>query len=350
MVVVSERVGFHTTLGFLGSWPTNQDNQARVTVNQTLITAFGKSFDGAAVPGFAPDNVDAEHAEPGTDCYGCHQTLDPMREFFRRSYSYAYGVQDDPQALADRKATFVFGGMRADGDGAGDLATILASHPDLYPGWVQKVCLFANGARCPTNELFREIADRFAEHKNFKTMMSELLTSPLVANTDCVDGGTGHVRSIARRDQFCTMLAHRLEIDNPCGLGISDQRRTALQREISRAISSVPRDSFSRGELDPAIVTETSMFTRATRELICEVVATRAYASVFEGLSDDEAIQKMVSDIIGLPQGDPRHQPTLVALRDHVSAAVSQGASDQVARQSAFLVACMAPGLAGMGF
>ena len=40
--------------------------------------------------------LDEEHAAPGSECYGCHQTLDPMREFVRASYTSFYGQQLDP--------------------------------------------------------------------------------------------------------------------------------------------------------------------------------------------------------------------------------------------------------------
>ena len=39
------RVGFFTTPAFFGNWATNTSNQARVTINQTLIVALGRSFD-----------------------------------------------------------------------------------------------------------------------------------------------------------------------------------------------------------------------------------------------------------------------------------------------------------------
>src|SRR5262249_10510454 len=38
------RVGFFTTPAFFANWPTNVNNLARVTTNQTLITAIGLSF------------------------------------------------------------------------------------------------------------------------------------------------------------------------------------------------------------------------------------------------------------------------------------------------------------------
>ena len=54
-------------------------------MNQTMIVALGKSFDDSnnTVP-VSEDLLDREHAAPGTPCYGCHRTLDPMRQFFRR--------------------------------------------------------------------------------------------------------------------------------------------------------------------------------------------------------------------------------------------------------------------------
>src|SRR6516162_9489579 len=80
-----------TTPAFFANWPTNTSNQARATTNQTMIVALGLAFDdrGVTVPVMSSGS-DAMHAMPGTVCYGCHQTLDPMRDFFRESYTYAY--------------------------------------------------------------------------------------------------------------------------------------------------------------------------------------------------------------------------------------------------------------------
>ena len=45
LAIETPRVGFMTTPAFFANWPTNASNASRVTTNQTLIVALGKSFD-----------------------------------------------------------------------------------------------------------------------------------------------------------------------------------------------------------------------------------------------------------------------------------------------------------------
>ena len=74
---------------------------ARVLLNQTLIVALGRPIDLSNTT--APPRLDAlnaVHAVPGTACYGCHQALDPMRQFFRQTYTLFFSQQDDPVQLA----------------------------------------------------------------------------------------------------------------------------------------------------------------------------------------------------------------------------------------------------------
>ena len=83
LVLNDPRMGYYTTPSFLAEWATNQSNLARVTLNQTLIVGLGKPIDGTNTT--TPSSLaalDSDHAAPGTTCYGCHQSLDPMRQFF----------------------------------------------------------------------------------------------------------------------------------------------------------------------------------------------------------------------------------------------------------------------------
>ncbi|MEL6189785.1 MAG: hypothetical protein AAFU79_34615, partial [Myxococcota bacterium] len=348
--VHSERVGFFTHLGFLTTWPTNEDNESRVTLNQTLIAALGSSFDGQTVTDFSPPNLDAEHSAPGTACFGCHQTLDPMREFFTHSYSVYYGRQDDAATISALSPEFVFGGVRERGRGVGDLATILSQHPDFPSAWIQKLCHWANGAECPErNSDFEAIETSFAADMDFEKMLRDLLSSSLVTHAECVDGGTGQTRSINRRDVFCSQLSHRLEVPNICGENLVPDALSELQEAMRNGLTSVPKDAFARGEPEPLIITQTGLFTRSSREAVCAIVAENAFGA-FEGLGATDAVTKMVSRVIGLPDGDPRRPGALEILNEHVREARAEGASDRLALQSALVMACMAPGMAGIGF
>ena len=348
----ADRVGFFTTMGFFGTWPTNEDNAARVTLNQTLITALGASFDGTTVSDFSPPNLNSEHSAPGSSCYGCHQTLDPMRDFIRHSYSPSYGEQHDENRM-NLEAHFVFRGVRETGSGVEDLATIIAGHPDFARAWVQKLCFFANAEACPEeSEEFTAVVNRFEESNlDFAVLVRELFSSSLVTNAGCMaEPGTGHNRSISRRDQFCAQLSNRLGIQDICGLDTLPLARSTLQRNMATAVASVPVDTFGRGEPDPINIAETGLFTRATREVVCTTVAERAFGAVFGEMGRDEALRAMVSRVMGLPENDPRHPGAFWILEDHVVDGVALGETERVALQSALVLACMSPGIAGVGF
>jgi len=140
--LVQPREGFFTTPAFFANWETNEDNQFRVTTAQTLIVALGESF-SAADP-TTPVRLDAlakEHAQPGSTCYGCHQFLDPMRDYFTRDFDVDYRQNAQPGQSAP---SFAFHGQVRDGGGIADLAAALAQHPKFATGWTQKLCFWAN--------------------------------------------------------------------------------------------------------------------------------------------------------------------------------------------------------------
>jgi hypothetical protein len=346
----AERVGFFTTLGFFGTWPTNEDNSSRVTLNQTLIAALGASFDGTTVTDFSPPNLDAEHAAPGSACYGCHQTLDPMRDFFRQSYSASYGEQHD-QARKDLSAIFVFRGVRQDNlQGVRGLSTILAGHPDFPKAWVQKLCYYANSGPCQESpELDRVVSTFIDSGYDFRVMLRELFSSPLITNQSCFEGGGALAPSIARREQFCSSLSARLGVTDICALETPTRSRTALQRAVLAAVASIPADTVSRGEPEPITISETGLFIRATREVVCQRVGEAAFDARFSGRSREVAIKEMVEGVIGLPVNDPRHAEAVEILTAHVVDARSNGANERDALRSALVVSCMAPSVAGIG-
>jgi len=83
------RVGFYTTPAFLALWNTNDSNQHRVTANQTLLVALGRAFTAEnAITPFSSAGLDSSHAVAGTECVGCHATLDPMRQFWANQLDY----------------------------------------------------------------------------------------------------------------------------------------------------------------------------------------------------------------------------------------------------------------------
>src|SRR5206468_5657395 len=94
LLLRTPRIGFFTTPSFLAEWNTNSSNQPRVTANQTLIVALGHGIspqNATLAPSIAA--LDSAHAPQGTTCFACHQSLDPIRQYFRQQYSYYFHPQ-----------------------------------------------------------------------------------------------------------------------------------------------------------------------------------------------------------------------------------------------------------------
>ena len=347
----THRRGFYSTPGFHGTWPNNEDNSSRVSINQILIVALAESFDGEAVSDFSPENLDTEHAAPGTECYACHVSLDPMRDFVRASYTNFYGEQQDPERIS-LAGDFVFGDVVAEGNGIGDLAQILASHPAFPYAWAQKLCYFANSAACPEGEELDRVAAAFTDSGfDFRVLLRELFSSPYITGRAClagVDAGTD--ATIARRGQFCDQLSHRLGITDICSMRTHFRDGTNLQDDVAEAVASVPEDAFSRAEIAPVVIAETGLFTRANREAACTVAAQEGFDEVFLGVLAEDVITTLVEGVMGLPPGDPRHEGAREIIGDHVDEVMAAGEDEEVALQSAFVLACMSPTSAGVGF
>ena len=182
----TERYGFHGDVGFQGFWLTNDGNEHRVTANQAIVVALGKNFNPEAVSSIADTaEPDAEHADPTTACWGCHRGLDPMRDFFRHSYTAFGSERIDGADNEPVPATAAFGiGLfeAVEGDGVKDFADILFSHPDLAGAWTQKLCRVANGFDCAEDDEELVAASRafVASGYDFRVLLREVMASNAV--------------------------------------------------------------------------------------------------------------------------------------------------------------------------
>src|SRR6185436_17703040 len=128
----------------------------------------------------------------------------------RQTYSSSYGEQHD-QARKDLDAVFVFRGVQQSGSGVRALGDIIAHHPDFPAAWAQKLCFYANAAACPKSDELTHVLERFTSSSlDFRVLVRELFSSPLVTNAACVNQQTGAAPSIARRETFCAQLSNRL--------------------------------------------------------------------------------------------------------------------------------------------
>jgi hypothetical protein len=356
LVLATPRVGFMTTPAFFANWPTNPSNGYRVTVNQALIVALGRSFDDRATTVQVNEtSVDSQHVEPGTVCFACHQTLDPMRDFFKQSYSITYFQQLDlanPKNPIPEAGTFtVDGSSPVRGRGVEALAKAMAQHPGFAPAWVQKLCHFANATACAEDdpELKRVAAVFASERFNFKVLVRELLSSPLVTFTEETKTAQeeGVVMSIARRDVFCDRLSNRLGIKDIC----HQQGESALPRIAVRSRNlalGVPGPGYSRADEAPLLPHDPSLFFASGTEKLCMEIAGQiidggATTTKWTAMQKDAAIADFVSLVMGTPISDPRAPGLTEILQRHFAAAVQAKEKPADALRSTFVVACASP-------
>ncbi|HEY3257181.1 MAG TPA: hypothetical protein VGJ91_24655, partial [Polyangiaceae bacterium] len=367
------RVGFFSTPAYLALWNTNDSNQHRVTANQTLLVAWGKSFTSEnSITPSSSAGLDATHSVAGTECYGCHKSLDPLRQFWATQFDFndrndflASGFGGKSTRPTTTGGSLAFASVNASGKSLVDLGGLLAQGTDssglsLFAlAFTQKLCFFADSAACADDDPeFRRIAQAFVDSQfNFKTLVHELFSSPLVtglATTKTFDARDVLV-SIARRDQLCASLSTRLGMPDLCalavafpfssGFGSNTTSPVEVQRAAFRIAGSLPADTFSRGAESPVTPNTPTLFFRAASEMLCENVAAKVVdvtGSRYSSKDLDNALADMVVTIMGYTTTDPHHDPALQILHAHYSEALAGGTATNALR-STFSLACQSP-------
>jgi hypothetical protein len=362
LVLATPRVGFMTTPAFFANWPTNGSNSYRVTTNQTLIVALGRSFDDRATTvQIAETSVDSMHVQPGTACFGCHVTLDPMRDFFRQSFSLPYSTQllDLTRASIPVTGTFtVDGSTPVSGSGVAAFAGALAGHPRCAKAWAQKLCQFANSSACADDDpALARVTEAFrASNHDFRVLVRELFSSPLVTfatetrTADVSGAGVG----ITRREALCTALGNRLQLPDVCALNQATAGVRNVMINTARNLAlSIPGAGYARGDENPLLPHDPSMFFSSATENLCALLAVQLVdarvASRYTSARKDDAIRDLVATVIGLPAGDPRAPVMTGILNDHHAAALATGVSATEALRSTFTLACESPLAVSLG-
>jgi len=353
LVLKTPRVGFFTTPSFLAEWNTNNSNQARVTANQTLIVALGRGMSPANAslpPSVAA--VDQQHAPTGSDCFACHQSLDPMRQYFRQQYSLYFHPQSS-SSESSLPGSFGFRGVSLAGATIFDLASQLASHPDFASAWTQKLCTYANSMPClSTDPEFLRISTAFANSNfNFGTLVTELFSSPLVSylGDSATVEKSGENFPVARRGHLCATLSSRLGLADVCGLDINTKVPKQLL-PVQLIATVLPSDQYSRGAEEPVLANDPTLFFRTGMENVCVALAGQLIdagsSSRWTSSSPQPAIADFVHLLMGV--GAPRDATPLSILTDHFNAARA-GQGDSTALKSTFTLACLTPSVVGIG-
>ena len=359
LVLRIPRIGFFTTPSFLAQWNTNLSNSARVTINQTLVVALGRIFDGShpTVPQSLAA-LDEPHASP-PECVRCHRTLDPMRQYFRQAFTVNFHEQSDPTQTA-LPGMFAFDGVTTTGAGGfAELGETLATHPSLPLAWAQKLCYYANSAPCADDdpELVR-IVEAFRASQSWNALVRDLFSSPLTTGateTKTADGNASNgseVVPIARREHWCAALTIRLGIPDACA--IASVAKAGTPRASIQAIAvDLPSDGYGRGSPAPVLANDPDLFFRGSVENLCRLLADEVVdagtTSKYASADPNGAIADFVSNVMALTASDPRAADARTILLDHFQAAQAQGASAKDALKSTFVLACTAPSSVGLG-
>ena len=353
LVLNTPRVGFFTTPAFFAGWQTNASNVARVTLNQTMIVGLGKAI--------SPDNttsppslaaLDQTHAAPGSACYACHQSLDPMRQFFRHDYSLSFGPQSNATQMG-MTGQFAYYGVSASGNTIFDLGSLLAGHPMFAANWVQKLCTYANSAPCdPTDPEFLRIVAAFqGSNYNWTTLMRELFSSPIV--TLLKDSQTteniGETFPIARKAHLCAAISARMNINDVCGLNVTTSVPSSL-RVVQTIATALPSDQYARGEEGAVLANDPSLVLRTGLENLCVAIANTVIdngSSRYLSSNPTFAIGDFVHTLMGIT-GD-RDTSRIDILTSHFNAAKLGGANASDSLKSTFVLACLSPSVIGLG-
>lgn len=334
----SSRTGFFSTPAFLAGWRTNVDNSFRVTTNQMLITGLGLAFEDSdiSVP-LGDEGLAEDHASPGTQCFGCHKNLDPMRNFFANEYdadTYAVEIAEADDFV---QPSFSFQGHSGLGDSLEDLGGILSEHPFFAEGWTQKLCMFANSKKCDRDdpEFQRIVSEFVGSSHDFEELVVNLFASPLVTGAACVPGEEGNFAavSVARRDHLCTTLKTRLDRDDAC----------SINGRIRALVDALPADGWARGADAPDQATEPSLFYTSTLDSLCGELGDRVInqsGGPLQSSNIQDSLRYLVENVMAIPPSDPLHGDVTGLLQGHYDAAGDIDGNARNRLRSTFIVAC----------
>jgi hypothetical protein len=359
LVLRTPRIGFFTTPSFLAQWNTNLSNSARVTINQTLVVALGRIFDGShpTMP-MSQAAIELPHAGP-PECAKCHVTLDPMRQYFRQAFTVNFHDQTDP-AQTMLPGMFAHDGVTTDGSGGfAELGDQLAKHPAFPVAWVQKLCYYANSAPCSEDDPeTQRIVAAFAAGQSWNALVKDVMSSPLTTGATETKTADANLASgaavvpISRREHWCNALSNRLGIADACALTTAAKAGTPTA-QIQAIAADLPSDGYGRGSPTPALANDPDMFFFGSVENLCRLVADKVVdapgTTKYKSTDSAAAIADFVANVMALTSADPRAAGASAILTDHFQTAQAQGATPADALKSTFVLACTSPTSVGMG-
>ena len=145
--------------------------------------------------------------------------------------------------------------------------SVLATHPYFAPGWVQKLCYYANSSACDASDpaFLQIVSDFTSSNYDWNSLVKELLSSPIVTNAveTATAAQNGEVVAVSRRDHLCAALNARLGFSDVCGLTALYAKGRRRRRPSRRSSSGLPSDGYGRGAVAPVLPNQPTLFFRA---------------------------------------------------------------------------------------
>lgn len=313
------RVGFFNSLSFFAGWPTNEDNDHRVTLSQTLIATLGKKIEaGDPTQPHHFQGLPEEHTPQGSDCYGCHKNMDTMRNVFAKYYDVRNFTANDP---SKNKPDFAFQGHRQKVDNMDQFAKAIVSHPYFATAWTLKVCQWLTSSECRNDPAVAEVAAEFeASNYNFKRLIRAVASSSLVTESSELGSVPGARVSISRQRHFCHTLESRME-----GIRKQNNKKPFAERDavelcrISSAAGMIPEAFWSRGDADMTQPLDADTVLARGYNSLCESVSGRVMTgknASFDSSNSAKTIDQITEGLMGLPSNSPKYTQARGALQD----------------------------------
>jgi hypothetical protein len=364
------RVGFFSSPVFLNHWTTNDDNQFRVTINQTLIVALNQTFTPAdPTPHITENGIPLSHADTSSVCYQCHRHMDPMRLVFDNALVSRYRAK----ALVtgtDRRPSFSLYGVVENFESVDDLARILSEHPQMPIGWVQKLCVWGNTARCDeADPEFIKLVNGFKNSRfNLRELVRAFFTSPIfTAQYETLSHQrSGYLISMSRGNHFCHAINARIKQINQVS-GTTGSINLCVDGDLG----VIPKDEYSRGAVDLIQASQVGLFDVKSIDRECSRVATSVLAVGTTGVFNttqpvDDNLSLMVQYLLGIPKTHHRYALSFSGLRhvfdlatapndcpepriDGDTVTCGYGLSNIQGLRAAWFAACTSPELIGVG-
>ncbi|MEM9458661.1 MAG: hypothetical protein AAGF11_31080 [Myxococcota bacterium] len=376
------RIGFFTTPAFFQTWITNDDNDFRVTINQAMLVATGRSFSPGDITPINTDMsaIDLDVFPVGSECHGCHKNMDRMLTAFSANYDPINSRQHFPEQTVPQP-DFSFQGHSVPVDSIQTWAEALASHPNFARAWVVKLCQWGTSAKCdPLDPRVVALATDF-EESGFRLnyLFEKFFASRLMTDTSYMEGTEvpGARVSIARQGHFCHAAHTRLKAAL-AAQGEAEKSAAnvcSISDEADILGSSIPDDTFGRGESYLHQPRDMGPFTAVSFEGLCSTSAPFVVASnnkaVFRGDDPEQVLDVMTYQVLGFPEGSEQYTTQRELLQDLYDTQIRGPAcadsavfestltSDQPqcgldlsaieALQNIWTIACQSPSMIGVG-